>query len=155
MCRGLKRFPNLELIHTCNVSFLAVRILGEKWSTAGWLQFSPVWSGKSLLPSDMDPGGVLTPPFPTGIEHKGEMLPGIRWIPSPYKGIQWAQGQLLALAAPGRSSECGKRNRHKACPQQKYHGGSAAGSPLLCCLAECRCMHTFCNKCLQLLLFHQ
>lgn len=153
MCRALKRFPNQEPIHTCNVSFLAMRILGEKWSTARWLQFSPVWSGKTLLPPNNDPGAELTPPFPTDIEHKGEMLPGIGWILSPYKGIWWAEVQLLPLTAPGTSSESGKRNRHKTQPQQKYREGFVALSPLPGCLAEGRCMHIFCNKCLQL--FHQ
>lgn len=49
----------------------------------------------------------------------------------------------MLFVAPQRSSESGKRSRHNAQPQQKYRGGSAAGSPLLCCLAEGRCMHTF------------
>lgn len=35
--------------------------------------------GESLLPSDMDPGGVLTSPFPTDIEYEGELLLGIEW----------------------------------------------------------------------------
>lgn len=61
MCRGLNRFPDLELIHICSVSFLAMRILVEKWSSVRRLQFCSVWSGKSLLPSDMDPVEVLTP----------------------------------------------------------------------------------------------
>lgn len=73
----------------------------------------------------MDPRGVLSPPFPIGTEYKGELLPGIEWIMSLNKGIQWAQGQLLPLAAPEKSSESGKRNRHKAQAQQKYHRGSA------------------------------
>lgn len=73
MCRGLNRFPDLELIHICNVSFLAMRIPHEKWSLVRWLQLSSVRSGKSLLPFDMDPGGVLTPQFHTDIEYKGEM----------------------------------------------------------------------------------
>lgn len=44
--------------------------------------------GESLLPSDMDHEGVLSPPFPVGTEYKGELLPGIEWIMSLNKGIQ-------------------------------------------------------------------
>lgn len=47
-----------------------------------------MYGGESLLPSDMDPRGVLSPPFPIGTEYKGELLPGIEWIMSLNKGIQ-------------------------------------------------------------------
>lgn len=64
-----------------------MRTQGEKLGTARWPQVFPVCSGESLLPSGIDPGGVLTSPFPTDIEYKGELLPGIEWITSLNKGI--------------------------------------------------------------------
>lgn len=63
-----------------------MRMLGEKSVVARWLH---VPAGGEKPPAIyMDPGGVLTPLFPTDIEYKGELLPGVEWIMSPNKGVQ-------------------------------------------------------------------